>query len=490
MYKEVKPLENCTATGVEFFSSDEFLQNLYDAAEKVCRGNEKEFLGRPVLIEGGGYNALWLETQPMGGEMYAKRNLAAAMNNTLFFMDCQLENGRYPGVISYRDGKLEPRYTHLQGFCFPHHALNLYYWNKKKDRAFLERLSQSLEAWDDYLWKYRDSDGDGCLETWTPVDTGEDHCSRFAGAKVVGLEHPSWQWPGEDPPVGDPVFPGESMDVMSYSHDARATLAKIAVLLGNGRETEWQAKAKAVRDKIRSYLWDEEKGACFDRDSANRVMPVLLHNNLRCMYYGSFEPDMAERFVREHLLNPEEFFTPFPLPSIAVNDPFFRNASENNWSGQSEGLTYQRAIRALENYGFFQELVFFGEKLINNVGRRNTFPQQFDPFTGDFSEAETRKDYGPTALSVLEYISRFWGVHLQFDELWWGCLGRAGAEINYTQHWDGSDYSVKTGESETSGFINKKEIFRVPNGIRVVTDWEGKLKKMINMKGNTANFCQ
>ena len=38
---------------------------------------------RPVLVEGGGYEKIWLETQPMGGEMYALRNLEAAKNNVL-----------------------------------------------------------------------------------------------------------------------------------------------------------------------------------------------------------------------------------------------------------------------------------------------------------------------------------------------------------------------------------------------------------------------
>ena len=76
---------------------------------------------------------------------------------------------------------------------------------------------------------------------------------------------------------------------------------------------------------------------------------------------------MANRFVKEHLLNPEEFWTPFPLPSVAVNDPAFRNAPENNWSGQPEGLTYQRAILALERYGYDRIVTVLGEKLMDAV---------------------------------------------------------------------------------------------------------------------------
>lgn len=77
------------------------------------------------------------------------------------------------------------------------------------------------------------------------------------------------------------------------------------------------------------------------------IPPALVHNNLRCMYWGSFSQEMADRFVREHLLNPCGFWKPFPLPSVAADDPLFRNAPENNWSGQSEGLTYQRSLRTV-----------------------------------------------------------------------------------------------------------------------------------------------
>lgn len=71
-----------------------------------------------------------------------------------------------------------------------------------------------------------------------------------------------------------------------------------------------------------------------------------------------------------------------PLPSVAVNDPLFRNVTTNNWSGQAEALTYQRAIRALENYGFYMLIPTLGRKLMQAIGSECRFVQQYDPFTG------------------------------------------------------------------------------------------------------------
>ena len=161
-------------TNVKFTISDPIWQKVYDAAEEKARLNVLAFCSRPVLIEGGGYNGIWLETQPMGGEMYAMRNMEAAMNNQLFFMENIRADGRIPSVIRFTGDEKHPldlMFSHFQGYCFPYHALNMYFLNGH-DREYLEMLYDVLERFDAYLWKHRDSDGDGCLESWCGLHVG------------------------------------------------------------------------------------------------------------------------------------------------------------------------------------------------------------------------------------------------------------------------------------------------------------------------------
>ena len=102
-------------TSVVFRTEDSDLQRVYDAAEEKCRRNLKRFGGDIVLVEGGGYEKIWLETQPMGGEMYALRNVEAAKNNCELFMRHQRADGRLPGSIQCTDGKVEPQFNKYQG---------------------------------------------------------------------------------------------------------------------------------------------------------------------------------------------------------------------------------------------------------------------------------------------------------------------------------------------------------------------------------------
>ena len=459
---------NLMTTAVEFQTDSSLLQRLYSEAERKLKENVRDFAGRRVLVEGGGYQKIWLETQPMGGEMYAKRDMEAAVNNQLLFMECQREDGRLPGSITVENGKIEPQFNKVQGFCFPAPALNMYYW-MGRDEKYLHLLYHALERFDSWLWSERDSDGDGCLESWCVYDTGEDNAKRYGDA-------PCW-WEASEPPKGYQVVPINSMDFMSFSYTARDTLCKISSILHNGQQETWRRQAKQVSDKIRSYLWLEERGACFDRDKHGKRMDTLLHNNLRCMYFGSFSQDMADRFVKEHLLNPAEFWTPFPLPSVAINDPLYDNASNNSWSGQPQGLTWQRAIRALENYGYEPLVTKLGYRLFAALQEDCVFPQQFDPQTG--KRQGDVDGYGPVMLAVLEYVSHMYGVHMEGGELWWSAVG--GAKSEYTQRWNGNAYTLRCNGARAEGMINGHSVWTDEAGYRIVTDIHGKLLRKINI---------
>ena len=514
------------ATSVSFRTSTAGLQRLYDAAEASAAGNIVQFTpSMQALVEGGGYRNVWIETQPMGGEMYAKRNVEVALNNQVLFLLAQRADGRLPGMVVSGEFALrvgwdkKPRdgmvwladqgfladYEMFQGYCFPDPAWRMYFW-AGKDRDYLRKLYGALEAHDAYLWRTRDSNGDGLLETWCVWDTGEDASSRF-----VTRGAPS-RWPFEFPPVGermpDPqdaanyrsywicrygeklppptreevLVPFASMDVMAYSYEGRATLAKIARELNNGRETYWRQQAEEVRKRLITGLWDSTRHACFDRDRTGRRLDELVHNNLRCMWYGIFTQDMADRFIRHHLLNPAEFWTPVPLPSIAINEKLYRNAEGNNWSGQPQGLTLQRAIRALENYGHYAEVTLVGQQLLPALIENGCkFPQQLDAQTGKPSGPKG-DGYGPMALAALEYFSRMHGIHVDVESgrVWWSAV--AGEDFAYSQQWGSRTWRLTCEQGRIRADLNGREIFTCDAGVRVVTNLEGDVRELVGIE--------
>jgi hypothetical protein len=370
-----------------------------------------------------------------------------------------------------------------------------------KDRRYLEKLRDVLAAYDAWLWRTRDSNGDGILETWCVWDTGEDESTRLT-TRWAPNRWPFDQPPGSDgvPAPGDPEalrrywqrggpgpgpdevrVPFASMDIMAYSFSARATLAIISAELGDGREGEWRRRAGEVRQRLIDKLWDPEKNACFDLDRDGNRLPELIHNNLRCMWYGIFTKKMADAFVDEHLLNPDAFWTPVPLVFIAVHEPLFRNAPRNNWSGQPQGLTYQRAIDALENYGRFTEVIRLGRKLLPVLIRNDCrFTQQLDPMTGAPS-GQKPDGYGPMMLAALEYISRMHGIHLAVADgrIWWSAVD--DVEFTVTQQWGDHAYRLESKDGTARAFVGGKQVFTFTPGARVVSDLTGKPLEIVGI---------
>lgn len=477
-------------SGVKMQTDDAALQHLFDRCETLAKGNIRRFGARRVLQEGAKYHGVWLETQPMGGEMYAVRDVEIALNNVLIFMECQRRDGRMPGMITYRmpwDG-LSVHMDWMQGdfFTIPAYKLS---FRVGQDKAYLQRLYTALRDFDEYLWSCRDSDGDGCLESWCTWDTGDDNSTRY----LVNRVHPSENgaWNGETAPVSDGGLPFESAEYMAYSYAQRETLSKICALLENGEEAMWREKAQQVRETFIQKLWDTQRHFAFDRNGRNEKIDSVSQLNIKCMYQGIFTQEMADDFVREHVMNRAAFFTPLPMPSIAADDPLFyvnhacnnlgallnvveeiihADAQDNSWSGPVQGLTLQRTLRALTRYGHLAETALIGRKWTENLMRTDAFVQQYNPFTGEPAKAED--GYGPTVLATLGYIAWLYGISVDEDVLSWGAC--SGVEtLTYVQQLDGHEYVLRRRAGFVWAEVDGAEAFSFTPGVLVRSDLRG-----------------
>lgn len=245
------------------------LQRLFESIINRAEANLRDYAdGRRVLVEGDIWNGLWLETQPMGGVMYGKCDPAIAINNMNIIMEGQREDGLLPAMTELNGKRW---YGSLGMNMVAAYGLDVYYL-MEEDRGFLERLYTVLEDYDRFLWQYRDTDGDGCLEQFGIVDTGEDGTTRY-------------DLPRDASPTARPTRTVESSLIMADSYMNRKTLAAVSTLLGNDKALYWQAAADSVVTRVCDYLWDSSEGVVFDRDFRNCVFKqkkliVLTTTNL------------------------------------------------------------------------------------------------------------------------------------------------------------------------------------------------------------------
>ena len=126
-------------------------------------------------------------------------------------------------------------------------------------------------------------------------------------------------------------------------------LSSIAEELGEKNEAaELTSRAGRYRVKL-ATMWDEKAGIFLNKDlrtgqSSHRLSPT----NFYPLLAKAATPAQAERMVKEHLLNPQEFWGEYVIPSIARDDPAYKD--QDYWRGRIWGPMNYLVFLGLRNY--------------------------------------------------------------------------------------------------------------------------------------------
>ena len=447
-------------TASAFHSENKKLNMIYEQAHGILMESLKPFGERRILTEGPDSKCISLLWGLLGAQTLSYYDFSAALDSAMSFFVSRRADGRLASSIVATGEHIVPQYEEVAGLCFAAEALELFYLSKKKEVPYLEWLYRVLAEFDAYLWQTHDPNADGCLTLLSDTDAEE--------RAAIGR------------------FPVKAVDLMAEACAVCAVLAECAVLLGNGEEDRWVEKAESIRKTIREQFWIDDKGAAFDRDCHGGVIDNLTANNLLLLYYGAADEDMAKQFLEKHLLDSNEFWGTMPLSSIAMNGKHFANEAISSRKGPARSLTYRRAIRALENYGYYSTLTELGERFLSAVSEYDVFPVQFDPVTGEPTGLEAGTAYMPAASTALEFIKRFYGVYVAKDTLCFGTLGAPTSEnVEYRFLWGSDEYHLVSERETTSAYVSGKHLFTVTRGTRVFTDCYGTSPRVVNVTGDT-----
>lgn len=229
-------------------------------------------------------------------------------------------------------------------------VLGLY--QKFHERWLLRDTFSRLLAWNRWWAAHRDVKGYlvwGSDKNGEPVDTDDDSRGTLQGARYEsGLDN--------SPMYDDVPFDQESGRMMLadvglmglYVADCDA-LAQIAHELGKAAEAkELTERANLYRTKLRT-LWDEKTGLFLNKNLVTgELSPRISPTNFYPLLARAATAEQASRMVREHLDNPSEFGGDFVLPSIARDDPAFKD--QNYWRGRVWGPMNYLVYLGLRNY--------------------------------------------------------------------------------------------------------------------------------------------
>ncbi|XID93049.1 hypothetical protein ACF3MZ_00470 [Paenibacillaceae bacterium WGS1546] len=466
-------------SGVKFAASSGTLENAYySAVYKLPDCVSREPDGSLALQEGGVYKGCWLEsTGTINAEVLSRFVPSVSQATLEQFADLQREDGLLP----YKIVEGRPVFRQIQLVSPPARSVWNHYLLNGKERNFLGKMYAALSRYDEWLEKFRDTRGTGCVEAFCAFDTGHDLSPRFW--HVADTPHRG------DPARVDPdspLVPFLAPDLTASVYCSRKYLARMAEELGVS--ASWDDRAEASVRALFEHCYDERDGFFYDRDKHGRFVRVQSDSLLRVLACEVGDAELFAASLSRYLLNTRKFFAKYPFTSIAMDDPRFDpHSTYNSWSGATNFLSLIRAPRAFEHHGRHVELTWTMQPILSALSRMTKFGQVLSPWTGEEGYTES---YSPAILCMLDYVERLCGIlPTPEGELWFTGLlpypmdhgAKLAEQTAYARAVDGTAYELLNSAEECAILADGRELARFPYGVRVVTDRNGRLQAIVGM---------
>ena len=238
-------------------------------------------------------------------------------------------------------------------------------YKQYQEKWFLELLYKELLTWNRWWNQNREYEGLLCLgsnpyEKVTYFRSEFDTNCHYGAVLESGLDN-------------SPMYDGVPFNKQKHlleQHDVGMSslyimdcdyLALIAEELGHKEDViELRNRAKYYRNNLEG-LWDEKTGFYYNRSTQN--MKFNYRTSPTCFYPLLAKvptQNQAERMIKEHLLNTDEFWGEYVIPSVPKNDPAFKD--NEYWRGRIWAPLNFLVYLGLNNYKFSEVRHVFAEK--------------------------------------------------------------------------------------------------------------------------------
>src|SRR6266545_4370238 len=225
------------------------------------------------------------------------------------------------------------------------------------DEQLLREIYGPLVRWNSWWFGLNDDDSDGIVQYSHPFSSGLD-----------------------DSPLWDEGVPVEAVDLNTYLCIQMQSLSRMAHVLGRTHETEmWQRKADSLAERMIEHFYDQKAGLFWSQKDHHPIR-VVTPFSLYPLWTGRMPAKIAERLVA-HLHDPNSFWTPHPLPTVAANDRKYD--PQQMWRGPVWININYIFVEALARAGYAAMARDLAERTLALVMGQNDIYEYYHPETGE-----------------------------------------------------------------------------------------------------------
>jgi hypothetical protein len=261
------------------------------------------------------------------------------------------------------------------------------------DDPFLTELLPAVARHYRYLASVRDLDGKGLVSVVSQFETGLDFspvwdpAPGLAPARLRRRARGSQalnKLLGNRPELIFSWRRKHRADVLvnSVFLDGLSSVERLAGRAGDQGLESWAGQqAERTLGALLEHCWDDRRGLFFTRGgptlkTITSLMPLAVEQ---------LPADIAARLV-EHLTDPREFWTAFPVPSVALDEPSFTPEAEIDgerciWRGPCSPPTNWLLCRGLRRHGYPEQAETISARS-RELAEQGGFNEFYDPLAG------------------------------------------------------------------------------------------------------------
>jgi len=260
------------------------------------------------------------------------------------FFDNLLHDGQVPGRV-YMAGNTKDFYHADWGGGFE--SMDAIHADKATKKAVL----MSMQRYVKWLGINRDQEGSGLTDIVNHFEAGQEFSRRYTvidekADRAVEMQE---------------QFHLKGIDASVYRYRLVKWLHKVAdEIQEKAMANRFQAEVENIQDIIRRKMWDEKAGLFMDLDPDKlRKTNVKAAVGFYPLATDIPNPKMVERML-DTLGDKKEFWTKYPVPSVAISDPYYDAAGR--WKGTRKNCPWNGRVWPSINSHILEGLTMWAER--------------------------------------------------------------------------------------------------------------------------------
>ncbi|WP_110649283.1 MGH1-like glycoside hydrolase domain-containing protein [Salinicola peritrichatus] len=326
---------------------------------------------------------IWLDDVAFNAWLWGHIDLQGARDNLAAIFAFQTEAGNFPCLVTGNDAWIDRTQLPILGYV----VWNLY--QRSGDESLIRWAFPKLLANFDWWWRERELGGAGLVAYGTTPGVGR---GLYRGTKL-GAKNESAM---DNSPVHDDApFDSETGLLQAFDVGANSLLAldnemliEMAGLLGDV-DTAARLRVRHADhvERIRDRLWDAERGVFANRLRSGDFVRQLAPTSFYPLVAGVATAAQAASLIDNYLLPPEKFGGEIGLPSVARDDPSYRD--NVYWRGRVWPTLNFWTLRGLQRAGFHahaQALADNSWRLFQSGWQERLCGENFHAETGEITD--------------------------------------------------------------------------------------------------------